>query len=104
MGDIVIKEANKIFGSDILSGSRKRVHTDGRTAVSNYFRNNLGMPYQKIGRILKRKHCSIISSVRLHESLYKYDHEYKNKYDQLTVIHQYSKIICNTCVYPFNLN
>lgn len=104
MGDIVIKEANKIFGSDILNGGPKRIHTDGRVAVSNYLRHNLKMTLFKIGDILDRKHCSIIHYIKLHDNLYRYDLEYKEKYDRLTLVNRRSKLICNPCIYPLNLN
>ncbi len=104
MSVILITEANKIFKGDILKGNGKRVNVDGRVAVSNYMRINLKMKFHRIGEILNKDHSLIVYYVKSHNDLYKYNSDYKVKYDLLTVVHRYANLYCNPCVYPLKLN
>jgi chromosomal replication initiation ATPase DnaA len=104
VGEILIKEANKIFKCDLLASSQVRNNVDGRVAVSYYLRIHSKTTFQKIGDLLKKDHGTIMHYMKLHDNLYRYNSEYKNKYDKLTVTHKYSKLFCNTCVFQFNKN
>lgn len=104
MGEIIIKDANEIFGCDLMENNRKRQNVDGRSAVCHYMRNTYGFRFQKIADFFNKSVWSIMHTVKLHEDLYKYNVDYRIKYDKLIEKHNISKLICNTCVYPFNIN
>ena len=78
----MIKETNKIFNADILSRSRKQHHVFSRIAYSKIMRN-YGKTLENIADEIGRNHASIIYYCKQHEQLYKFDQDYKLKFDQL---------------------
>lgn len=102
MGERLIREANNVFGCNLLLVSRKRNNVDGRVAVSYYLRIYYKMTFQKIGALFGKEHGIIMHYVRLHKTLYKYNMEYRTKYNQMTMTHNYSRLLCNPCFYQFN--
>ncbi len=104
IGEIIIKDANKIFNCNVMVPHRKRNAIDGRTAVSNYLRNTYGMTFQKIADAFGKTAGTIMHAVKLHDNLYKHNVDYRTKYDLLISVHDHSKLFCNTCVFQFNKN
>lgn len=104
MGEIIIKDANKIFECDLTANNRKQETIDGRAAVCNYLRNTYGMRFQKIADLFNKTSATIMHAVTLHNNLYKHNTDYRKKYDMLIATHQYSKLFCNPCVFQLIKN
>lgn len=53
-----------------------------RYMIMAYLRRNVeGMTLQGVGRLFDRDHSTVIHALKTHDSLYKYDHIYRTKYD-----------------------
>jgi len=100
MKEIIIEKVNKIFECDSMSNTRKREVVYGRIAASNYLRMRYKYTFQKIADIYGKTHATIIHYLKQHEALYKYDKEYKEKYNQVTGYNHNERWLCNWCEYP----
>jgi len=78
----MIQETNKIFNADVMAKSRKQNHVFARIAYSKTQRNQ-GRTLQSIGEEIGKGHDIIIYYCIQHEQLYKFDPDYKQKYDLL---------------------
>ena len=92
-----IAKVNRIFNCDIMAENRKGNNVLGRIALSSFFRNNLKMTFQSIADETYKTHATIMHHCREHESLFKYNKDYKNKYNELTQNEIIPLILCKPC-------
>lgn len=78
----MIQETNQIFKADVMAKNRLQHNVFSRIAYANFMYKK-GKTLQSIGKEIKKHHASIIYYCKQHEQLYKYDQDYKLKYDQL---------------------
>jgi len=102
MKEIMKQEVNRVFKCDVNHHSRLRTHVYGRIALSNWLRFNTKMTLMAIGEELKKGHDTIIHYLKEHDNLYKYDSDYRLKYDQLKQNSNTTRWLCNWCEYPLN--
>jgi len=79
----MIQEINKIFNADLMAKSRKQNNVFARIAYSKTQRNQ-GRTLQSIGEEIGKGHDTIIYYCIQHEQLYKFDQDYKIRFNQLT--------------------
>lgn len=78
----MIQEINKVFNANVLSRSRQQHHVFSRIAYSKIMRNK-GNTLELISGKISRNHSTVIYYLRQHEQLYRFDQDYKLKFDQL---------------------
>lgn len=103
MEEIMIPQVNRVFSCDVKKKSRLRTHVFGRIAISNYLRYNSKMTLMEIGNLIEKDHVMIIYYLKTHIQLYKYDLDYRLKYDRLKEPIINKRWICNQCTYPFKI-
>jgi len=96
---------NFAFGiPDLMANNRFRQNVYARHAAANYLNKTVDLSLQYCGTVLNKYHATIIHSVREHESLYKYDKEYRFKYQTFMQLMSGNKNKRWLCVEtPFNL-
>ncbi|MES2864104.1 MAG: hypothetical protein V4666_08300 [Bacteroidota bacterium] len=102
MEEILIREVNDIFSCDVSIETRERKNVDGRVAISYFLRQNSKNSFAKIGGLFNKHYATVMHYVKSHDNLYKFNTNYKTKYDQMST--RYKSLMCRTCVYPLNLN
>lgn len=100
MKELVIHHTNRVFKCDVKNESRERKFVYARIALSHYLRHNLKMTLADIGIVIGKIHCTIIHYLKEHDQLYKYDSDYREKYDKLKSLSNTKRWLCNWCVYP----
>jgi len=99
MRELIINQVNRVFKCDALSNNRYRENVNGRIAISYYLRMHEKMTLMGIARILKKDHASVIHYLKQHQSLFKYDKEYKTLYSQIIVNDKPKQWLCNECTH-----
>lgn len=98
--EIIIKEVNLKFNCDILSTSRLQKNVFGRIAFAKYSRIiNPNISTTKIGSHIGKDHATILHYFKQHESLYKYDKDYRNNFNSLTLNNGQKRWLCKEMVY-----
>lgn len=103
MKEIIVEKVNRIFDCNSMSNTRKQEVVYSRIAASNYLRFRYKFTFQKIADLYGKTHATIIYYLKQHESLYKYDKIYKEKYDQVTGYNYKQRWLCNWCEYPLTI-
>jgi len=96
---------NFAFGiPDLTVKSRLRQNVYARHAAANFLNKTIDLTLTYCGEVLNKDHATIIHSVREHENLYKYDKEYRFKYQTFMQLMRENKNKRWLCVEtPFNL-
>lgn len=94
MVDLIIKKTNKCYSADIMAKNRIRSNVYARIAFGNYCRTVLQMTSSKVGSVLNKNHATILHYQKEHDSLYKYDKEYREKYNELTGVNKPKRWLC----------
>lgn len=81
--EIIIKEVNRIFECDLMADNRKPNNINGRIAISSFIRSFSNLTTSEIGHILNKDHASICYYSKKHILYYRYDKDYRKKYDKL---------------------
>lgn len=102
MKELMIGIVNRVFDCDVNNESRERKFVYSRIALSHYLRHNSKMTLADIGIVIGKIHSTIIHYLKEHDQLYKYDSDYREKYDKLKSLPNTNRWLCNLCVYPIN--
>lgn len=79
--DKIINKACLLWGvsrEDVLGRSRKIPIPFARTMIAKTIRETHGISLAEIGRILDRNHSSIIHYIKMYDSEYRYNQEFRN--------------------------
>lgn len=76
IGDIV----NRVTGANAFANSRTRENVDARFILCKLTRDFLGAPYNRIGKVLKRDHATIMYACKQAISLAEADKEFRRNY------------------------
>lgn len=102
MTNLTIQEVNRIFECDILTAGRKQNNVSGRIAIANHFRSTTAFKLADIGRILNKDHATISHYLKIHDIYYKYDSDYRKKYDRLRKPKVIKREFCCYVAFEFN--
>ena len=102
MKEISIKEVNRIFKCNVLEPGRKQTNVNGRIAIANHIRSTKRLKIAEIGKILNKDHATISHYLRIHEYYYKYDVNYRIRYDALSKPKVYHREFCCYTMLEFN--
>ena len=100
MKELIEPEVNRIFECDIKLKSRLRVNVFGRMAFCNYLKENVVITITDMARYLKMNHATVIYYLKEHKQLYKYDADYRKRYDRLKTPTVEKTGFCNLCILP----
>ena len=71
---------NRVTGANPFSGDRTRDNVDARFILCKLTRDFLGAPYNRIGKVLKRDHATMMYACKQAISLAEADKEFRRNY------------------------
>lgn len=89
-------QINRELNCDIFANNRLRINVYGRMMYSFYLYNQRKYTLEKIGKILSKGHATIIHYLKEHETLCRYDKEYRNHFLSLGAI-KIDRYLCKEC-------
>lgn len=101
MKELVLKQVNRIFNCDILDSRRKQDNVYGRIAFATYLRSIRKITVVEIAEFLKKSHPNVCHYIRTHNDCYKYNTDYRKKYNILVNIKPHKRKICRRTVFEF---
>lgn len=92
--ELLIREIDFKFNCDILSKSRVRKNAFGRIAFGAVMRKKTMLSLDAIGKIINKDHATVLYYTKEHENLYKWDSDYKEKFDSLMMPIKSKRYLC----------
>jgi hypothetical protein len=77
----LLKNINFYLDIDILKKTRKREVVEGRVIFAKIMHTNNKYTLEKIGGFISKDYSTIIHYLKLHDSLFKHDSNYRKKFN-----------------------
>ena len=82
---VLQKDVEKAFSVKLNENTRRRDVVNGRIAFGYIARKHLKKRYQAIGNFINKDHATAIHYVKTFEGIYKYDDDFRDMFDKLTI-------------------